>query len=75
MLQFEDSPSVNAGTLGKPSEAPASSTSTAARVRVEDKRIINGTADVNQLVHSSITGLGISISLAVLTTGCHKKLT
>ncbi|MBT7998734.1 MAG: ribonucleotide-diphosphate reductase subunit beta, partial [Betaproteobacteria bacterium] len=50
MLQFEDSPSVNAGTLGKPSEAPASSTSTAARVRVEDKRIINGTADVNQLV-------------------------
>lgn len=50
MLQFEDSPSVNAGTLGKSSEAPASSTSTAARVRVEDKRIINGTADVNQLV-------------------------
>ena len=50
MLQFEDSPSVNAGTLAKPSEAPASSTSTAARVRVEDKRIINGTADVNQLV-------------------------
>ena len=50
MLQFEDSPSVNAGTLGTPSDAPASSTSTAARVRVEDKRIINGTADVNQLV-------------------------
>ena len=50
MLQFEDSPSVNAGTLGAPSDAPATSTSTAARVRVEDKRIINGTADVNQLV-------------------------
>ena len=50
MLQFEDSPSVNSGTLGKPSGAPASSTSTTARVRVEDKRIINGTADVNQLV-------------------------
>ena len=57
MLQFDDpTPAAPAGlrlpaspqTL--PSEAPARADASLARVRVEDKRIINGTADVNQLV-------------------------
>lgn len=51
MLQFEDTPAVNANTIGNvvdKSDPLVDATST--RVRVEDKRVINGTADVNQLV-------------------------
>ncbi|MDA0830991.1 MAG: ribonucleotide-diphosphate reductase subunit beta [Burkholderiales bacterium] len=51
MLQFEDTPAVNANTIGNvvdKSDPLVDATST--RVRVEDKRVINGSADVNQLV-------------------------
>ena len=51
MLQFEDTPVVNANTIGNvvdKSDTLVDVVST--RVRVEDKRVINGTADVNQLV-------------------------
>ncbi|HBZ19089.1 MAG TPA: ribonucleotide-diphosphate reductase subunit beta [Betaproteobacteria bacterium] len=51
MLQFEDTPVVNANTIGNvvdKSDPLVDVVST--RVRVEDKRVINGTADVNQLV-------------------------
>ena len=62
MLQFEDSFSAPPGNLGLPLPAlpPAGTTriptltkaadELSRRVRVEDKRVINGTADVNQLV-------------------------
>ena len=51
MLQFEDTPAVNANTIGNvvdKSDPLVDVVST--RVRVEDKRVINGSADVNQLV-------------------------
>jgi len=40
------------------------------RVRVEDKLVINGKADVNQLVRSSTSGPGTNICPAAPTTGC-----
>lgn len=55
-LQFEDStaPTPVAARAGMPSGRPVPATLPAdsgfGRVRVEDKRVINGTADVNQLV-------------------------
>ena len=46
---------------------------TARRVNVADKRIINGQTDVNQLVPFKYKWAWESISLVVLTTGCHKR--
>ncbi len=45
------------------------------RVRVEDKRIINARADVNQLVPSSTSGPGRNTSPVAPTTGCRRKST
>jgi ribonucleoside-diphosphate reductase beta chain len=53
MLQFEDATSAIGNSKGITpgnNEKPKSSDGTHARVRVEDKRVINGKADVNQLV-------------------------
>ena len=57
MLQFEDSELVApSGSTGVPSNdqgqapAPANADTAFKRVRIEDKRVINGKADVNQLV-------------------------
>jgi len=53
MLQFEDAISAIGNSKGITSgnnEEPRSSDGAHARVRVEDKRVINGKADVNQLV-------------------------
>ena len=66
MLAFEETPKNNKIINVDDSGAEK-------RVRVEDKKVINGKADVNQLVHLNIIGLGINILLDVLTTGCLKK--
>lgn len=51
MLQFEESSPVDTNTLGNvPDRLDPVASATSTRVRVEDKRVINGTADVNQLV-------------------------
>lgn len=51
MLQFEESSPVDTNTLGNvPDRLDPVASATITRVRVEDKRVINGTADVNQLV-------------------------
>ena len=57
MLQFEDSDIttgnstvIHRGEVESGSEVAEQRTGTAKRVRIEDKRVINGKADVNQLV-------------------------
>jgi hypothetical protein len=44
-----------------------------ARVRAEDKRIINCSVDVNQLVPSNTNGPGTNTSLPAPITGCRRK--
>ena len=45
----------------------------AKRIEVDQKKMINCRADLNQLVPLNTIGLGKNISMAVLTIGCLKK--